>query len=131
MMVKSPFLATPMCLSTGVDQCPNVSHHPTIGDISSQTDDCFGDVQNPQKGTFANPHLKVSINGATPSYHPFWIGIVQYKPSSLNITIHVESCKSKCQVWSKYVKIFQNESKFCIQNPEKLGHQSQPPDLAP
>ena len=41
---------------SGVGKCPNVSHHPTIGEISSPTDMCFGDVkQIPQKGTFSNP----------------------------------------------------------------------------
>ena len=43
---------------SGVGKCPNVSHHPTIGDISSP-DICFGDVKpcetNPQKGRFTNP----------------------------------------------------------------------------
>ena len=36
--------------TTGVGKCPNVSHHPTIEDISSPTDIYFGDVKpNPQK----------------------------------------------------------------------------------
>ena len=43
-----------------------IKHHPTIGDISSPTDICFGDVkpipkkghvQNPQKGDVQNPQL--------------------------------------------------------------------------
>ena len=32
-----------------------VSHHPTLGDISSPTDICFGDLQNLQKGTSIPP----------------------------------------------------------------------------
>ena len=35
------------------------------------------------------PHMGISINGATPSYHPFLDGILSYKPSSYgDITIY-------------------------------------------
>ena len=33
-----------------------IEHHPTIGDIKIPTDIASGDIQNPQKGTFTNPH---------------------------------------------------------------------------
>ena len=46
----------------GVGKCPNVSHHITIGDISSPTDFCFGDVfhKSPQKWRDINPFFLLS-----------------------------------------------------------------------
>ena len=39
-----------------VGQCPNVSHHPTIGDSSSPTNICFSDVKPiPKKGHQSQP----------------------------------------------------------------------------
>ena len=46
----SSWLSAFIFAASGLGKCPK--HHPTIGDISSPTDICFGDVQIPQKGTF-------------------------------------------------------------------------------
>ena len=36
------------------------------------------------------PIWMFSINGGTPSYHPFWIGIFPYKPSILEVPPFME-----------------------------------------
>ena len=41
---------------SGVGKCPNVSRHPTIGDISSPTDFWFGDVKQIPNSRDINPN---------------------------------------------------------------------------
>ena len=59
--------------------CPNVSHHPTIGDISSPTDVCFGDVQlnPPQLLPVKSPQMEVSSSSWG---IPNWLVFVRENP---------------------------------------------------
>ena len=55
MIVISSFDILGSCFNTGVGKCPNFTHHPILGDISSPTYFFSGDVQNPQvMGTFGH-----------------------------------------------------------------------------